>query len=371
VLLDIDMPRVGGIELCRVMRNDPRWSATPVVFLTARTEPETVHRVFAAGADDYVSKPIVGPELVTRVTNRLERVHLHRALAQTDPLTGVANRRRSEELITQLLNLAARQRQPFSLALLDLDRFKQVNDRHGHGVGDEVLRGTARLLERCFRAEDVVARWGGEEFVVGMYGMDRDDGVNRVADALELLREETFALPDGGPLRVSFSAGVAQFPMDGADLASLYRAADTALYHAKDAGRDRVLPVGWAAADPDGAAVDVALVDGDESRACRLAAALRTRGYSVRSFADPREADAALAAPHPSTRASVALLDASAPGMDVDALTRALSDRGTRVVARANEADGARAWDAGAFDCIPVDARHAAVLQRVRRALRT
>jgi PleD family two-component response regulator len=109
VILDVDMPLVNGIEMCRVMRNDPRWSATPVVFLTSSTGAETVQKVFAAGADDFVAKPIVGPELVTRITNRLERVQLHRALADTDPLTGVANRRRSEELMGQLLHLAARQ----------------------------------------------------------------------------------------------------------------------------------------------------------------------------------------------------------------------------------------------------------------------
>jgi diguanylate cyclase (GGDEF)-like protein len=85
--------------------------------------------------------------------------------------------------------------------VIDLDLFKQVNDRFGHGVGDDVLRRVARLLERSFRAEDVVARWGGEEFVIAMYGMDRDDGVQRIAELLEILRGEPFE--GGGTSRPS------------------------------------------------------------------------------------------------------------------------------------------------------------------------
>ncbi|HYH83808.1 MAG TPA: response regulator [Longimicrobium sp.] len=378
VLLDIDMPRVSGIELCRVMRNDTRWSATPVIFLTARTEAETVQRVFAEGADDYVAKPFVGPELVTRVTNRLERVQLHRALADSDPLTGVANRRRSDELMAQLVHLAVRNRQPFSLALLDLDHFKQVNDRHGHAVGDEVLRRVARLLERAFRAEDVVARWGGEEFVVGMYGMDKDDGVQRMADLLEQVRAEPFDLPGAEPLRVTFSAGIAQFPVDGADLQALYRVADATLYQAKEAGRDRVLPAGWTAERPDAAEqVDVLVVEDDHALARLLLHALETRGYGARWMEDGREAADALTGSRPRLRARVVLLDVDLPGMDGHAVLRALArDRvleRTNVIVltvRAHEAEVVQALEEGAFDHVSKPFSVPILLQRIRRAMK-
>ncbi len=378
VLLDIDMPGVSGIELCRVMRNDARWSTTPVIFLTARTEAETVQRVFAAGADDYVAKPFVGPELVTRVTNRLERVQLHRALADSDPLTGVANRRRSEEMMGQLLHLAVRQKRPFSLALLDLDHFKRVNDRYGHGMGDEVLRRVARLLERSFRAEDVVARWGGEEFVVGMFGADKEDGATRVRLVLEQLRDEPFELPGAEPLRVTFSAGVAQYPVDGGDLQALYRSADATLYQAKEAGRDRVLPAGWTEDQPTAAEqLDVLVVEDDQALARLLMHALQTRGYAARWIADGREAADALTGSRPALRARLVLLDVDLPGMDGHAVLRALArDRvleRTRVIVltvRAHEAEVVQALEEGAFDHVSKPFSVPILLQRIRRAMK-
>ncbi|HEX5724179.1 MAG TPA: response regulator [Longimicrobiaceae bacterium] len=378
VLVDVDMPHFDGIELCRVMRNDGRWSATPVVFLTTRNDAGTVQRVFAAGADDFVVKPIVGPELVGRITNRLERVRLHRALADTDPLTGVANRRRSEELMQQLLHLAMRQQQPLSLAILDLDHFKRVNDRHGHGTGDEVLRRVARLLQRSFRAEDVVSRWGGEEFVVAMFGMDKDDGVQRLAEVLDALRQESFGDLDGGELRVTFSGGVSQYPPDGADLATLHRAADAALYQAKESGRDRVLPAGWTPERPGAVeSVDVLVVEDDEALAKLLLHALETRGYRSRWISDGAEAAARLTGSRPSLRARVVLLDVDLPGMDGHVLLRTLGRERvlerTRVIVltvRSHEAEVVQTLEEGAFDHVPKPFSVPVLLQRIRRAMR-
>lgn len=241
LVLDIQMPALSGIELCQVVRNDPRWSGLPVLFLTARTDAETVHQVFACGADDYASKPVVGPELVTRLLNRLERTQLLRSWAETDALTGVANRRKSIQDLGQLLRLADRYSQPLCFALLDLDRFKQVNDLYGHAAGDTVLRRFGELLMRTFRSEDVVARWGGEEFVVGMYGMSKENGLKRLADFLENWRQQVFSGATGQQFHVSFSAGVVEYPQDGSEVQVLYRNADAALSRAKIEGRDRVL----------------------------------------------------------------------------------------------------------------------------------
>lgn len=241
LVLDIQMPDLSGIELCQVVRNDPRWSGLPVLFLTAHTDANTVHQVFASGADDYVSKPVVGPELVTRLLNRLERTQLLRSWAETDALTGVANRRKSIQDLGQLLRLADRYAQPLCFALLDLDRFKQVNDLYGHAAGDAVLRRFGELLMQTFRSEDVVARWGGEEFVVGMYGMNRENGIKRLADFLEHWRQQVFSGASGQLFHVSFSAGVVEYPQDGLEVQALYRNADAALARAKTEGRDRVV----------------------------------------------------------------------------------------------------------------------------------
>jgi diguanylate cyclase (GGDEF)-like protein len=268
-------------------------------------------------------------------------------------------------------------KKPFSLALLDLDHFKRVNDRHGHGTGDEVLRRVARLLERGFRAEDVVARWGGEEFVVGMYGMDKDDAVQRLEAVLEQLRAEPFEMAGAEPLRVSFSAGIAQFPVDGADLPALYRVADATLYQAKEAGRSRVLPAGWTPERPDPAAqVDVVVVEDDPALARLLLHALETRGYTSRWIADGREAAEALTGSRPTLRARLVLLDVDLPGMDGHAVLRMLSrDRvleRTRVIVltvRAHEAEVVQALEEGAFDHVSKPFSVPILLHRIRRAI--
>ena len=226
LMLDVDMPNLSGIELCRVVHHDPRWAEMPVLFLTAHSDSDTIRQVFAAGADDFVSKPIVGPELITRITNRLERTRLLRTLAETDALTGVANRRKFTQVLEHFFNLANRQGQPLCLAILDLDHFKQVNDRYGHAAGDEVLHRLGEVLRRAFRGEDGVARWGGEEFLVGMYGMNRDDGVQRIADILETWRQEEFCGPADERFNITFSAGVAGYPTDGGDLQTLLDCCD-------------------------------------------------------------------------------------------------------------------------------------------------
>jgi diguanylate cyclase (GGDEF)-like protein len=240
LILDINMPQVSGIELCQVVRNDSRWGGLPIVILTAYTDADSVNQVFAAGADDFVSKPIVGPELVTRIINRLERIKFLRSLAETDPLTKVANRRKSTQDLEQFLSKAQHHSQPLCLAIVDLDRFKQVNARFGHATGDVVLRRLGELL-LSLGGNDIVSRWGGDEFVIGMYGMTKQDAQHRLIEVLEALRQQEFSAPDRTKkLRVTFSAGIAQYPEDGTQVQSLYRAADTALEQAKKAGRDRV-----------------------------------------------------------------------------------------------------------------------------------
>jgi diguanylate cyclase (GGDEF)-like protein len=240
LILDVDMPGVNGPELCRVVRNDPRWSQIAVIFVTAHKDPATIEGIFQAGADDHLAKPIVEAELITRVSNRLDRVRLRRMQAEMDSLTGLARRAKSSEGLALLLSLAGRFGQPVSVAMLDLDHFKQVNDTHGHAAGDAVLRGLGERLRRDFRGDDVVGRWGGEEFIIGMYGMTREDGVRRITDTLEHFSDAVFTA-GLDTFTVSFSAGVAEYPLDGPDLGTVVKAADEALYGAKEAGRTRVL----------------------------------------------------------------------------------------------------------------------------------
>ncbi len=255
VLLDAKMPQINGLELCQVLRSAPRWHDMPVLFMSAHTDAETIHQVFSAGADDYVRKPIVAPELVARVLGWLERSRIRQLRADMDSLTGVANRQKSTQMLTRLLELAQRQGQTLCFALVDLDRFKQVNDEYGHPVGDRILRRFGECLRSTFRTEDVVGRWGGEEFIIGLYSMSRQEGTQRLRQFLQTWKQEQFNSSGSGSgsviaesskhsenstFEVTFTAGVAVYPHDGTDLQQLYRAADKALYKAKSAGRSRV-----------------------------------------------------------------------------------------------------------------------------------
>jgi len=231
---------LSGFDLCQIIRNDPQWYNLPILFLSAHTDSETVLQGFEAGADDFLHKPIVPTNLLTRVKKRLEQGKIRRQ-TELDSLTGVSNRGKSMQDITRLLRLAVRQQQPFSLAILDLDQFKLINDRYGHEIGDRVLNYFGQLLNQSFRMEDVVGRWGGEEFVVGMYGITKANGAKRLDKMLSTFREIKFTDRNGNAFQVTFSAGIAQFIQDGEDLQTLYRAADQTLYKAKTQGRNRVL----------------------------------------------------------------------------------------------------------------------------------
>ncbi len=281
VILDVDMPDITGIELCRVMRTDDRWQQTGIIFLTAHRDAPTMHSVFGAGADDMVVKPIIGPELRARVNNRIERTELHRRLAETDGLTGLANRATAERILERTATNATSRDEPMSVALIDLDHFKRVNDVHGHRSGDDVLR---RFAEVISLAEPTLAgRWGGEEFVAAFEGIGADEAVGRVIVALTALRSRDFVDGEGRPFNCSFSAGVAEFPADAADLTDLLRAVDGALYEAKSRGRAQVLSIGAlsARATPS-EPVDVVTVLEDDEQAAAILAALDGRRLAAR-----------------------------------------------------------------------------------------
>jgi diguanylate cyclase (GGDEF)-like protein len=241
LILDVEMPFLSGIELCQVVRNDPRWQEIPILSLSAHQDSQTIQTVFTVGADDYIKKPIVGAELVARVLNRLDRERYRRQVAEIDALTGVSNRRKSIKQLTRMLNLAKRQNQPFCFMILDLDYFKKINDIYGHEAGDLVLRHLGKLLNRTFRGEDVIARWGGEEFAIGLYNMTKSAGIERLQKLLHSFRQREFTNVNNRAFKVTFSAGVAQYSKDGEDLQTLYQAADIALYQAKTKGRNQVV----------------------------------------------------------------------------------------------------------------------------------
>ncbi|HEX5483297.1 MAG TPA: response regulator, partial [Terriglobia bacterium] len=377
LLLDVDMPHLSGIELCRVVRNDPRGVEIPVIFLTRRNDAGTIHRVFSAGADDFVAKPIVGPELLTRIFNRLERVRLRRSLADTDPLTGVLNRRKSAQMLSDFLELAKKHAQPFSLAILDVEHLGKINQEYGHGAGDAVMQHVGRLLQKSFRSEDILARWKGDEFIAGMYGLNRYDGIARLSELAEKIRQEGFKTPEGAEIQPVLNGGVAGYAEDGASIEALYKSAEQAAAQARAAGGGKIAPAGWL---PGGAkeakSLDATLVMRDEAQASLLLHSLESRGYCARWLPDGKTAEKMLAGSRPPLRSKVVVLDVDLPRLDGLSLLKKLAWDGILREARAivltapsvvNEAQAA--LELGAYDYVAKPFNPPVVVQHIRRAL--
>jgi diguanylate cyclase (GGDEF)-like protein/PAS domain S-box-containing protein len=182
-----------------------------------------------------------GQFVMTRTTlydlsERKQTEELIRHMAHHDPLTGLSNRTLFQQRLGQLIAHARRRNESVATMFLDLDQFNQINDSFGHAVGDMVLREISRRLSRCLREEDALARWGGDEFVVALATPDVHRASRQVAEAmLEELCEPVFA--EKHELHLSGSIGISLYPTDGEDVQTLLRAADTAMYHAKEKGR--------------------------------------------------------------------------------------------------------------------------------------
>jgi diguanylate cyclase (GGDEF)-like protein len=230
LILDIKMPDISGFELCQIVRNDTHWSELPIIFLTAHTDAETVNQVFTLGADDFVSKPIVGPELITRIINRLDRIRTLHRLAGIDPLTGVSNRHRATQELDKLLCLAKRHQQPLCFAILNFEQFNQTGDRAKQAARDATLQQIGQLLLKLFHREDIVARWSDQKFIIGVYGMTYTAGVQKLNQFIQKLQQQTSVAPNSIPSQITPKVGIVEYPKHGEDLRSLYHAANIALH---------------------------------------------------------------------------------------------------------------------------------------------
>ncbi|MDD5305965.1 MAG: response regulator [Deltaproteobacteria bacterium] len=240
LLLDVVMPFVSGLDVCRMLRSTSAHRELPILFLTAETSVESRVACFEAGGDDYIEKPVVREELLARIEVRMDRQRLFRQRADRDALTGLFSRRAFVESLNARLSDAGRRERPVAVCLIDIDHFKSINDSFGHLAGDRVLAALGRLFSSRFRANDVRGRWGGEEFVMALDGEEPDTARMILNQVLAEFRRMVFEGDHGESFTVSFSGGVASFPRDGKSIDGLLRVADTHLYEAKNLGRSRI-----------------------------------------------------------------------------------------------------------------------------------
>ncbi|MBZ5619258.1 MAG: diguanylate cyclase [Acidobacteriia bacterium] len=249
-ILDWMMPGMDGVEVCRRVRAAGREPYIYILLLTARTESQDLVEGMDAGADDYLTKPFNAHELRVRLRAGRRILDLQEQLLQArealreqathDSLTGLLNRASILETLHNELSRARRESQPVALLIVDLDRFKLVNDTYGHLAGDSVLREAARRMKSAVRRYDAVGRYGGEEFLIVLPGCEGDTAHVQA----ERIREAVAAGPfvaGTHPVAVTCSIGVScRTHPSVSETDPLIREADLALYLAKDRGRNRV-----------------------------------------------------------------------------------------------------------------------------------
>lgn len=239
ILMDIYLAESRGDELARVIRQMGQYASIPIVFLSAETDLDRQLSAMDLGGDEFLTKPIRRPQLVKAVSTRVARYRELQAMINQDSLTGLSNHGQLLKQLGSEVMRAQRSRSTLSFAMIDVDHFKDVNDRYGHPAGDVVLKNLSRLLRQRLRQADAVGRYGGEEFAVVLPDTDAPTAMR----LLDELRQDFAAMKHtvrDGSICVTFSAGIScvSSTFNAADMVT---AADRALYQAKGEGRNRVV----------------------------------------------------------------------------------------------------------------------------------
>ncbi|MCB1383036.1 MAG: PleD family two-component system response regulator [Notoacmeibacter sp.] len=239
------------LRLCSHLRSIDFTRFTPIILVAEADEEEVVTRGLELGVNDYVTRPVEPQEFKARLATQVRRKRYNDSLrasvaqtiemAVTDPLTGMHNRRYLDSHLERLFERARSRGRPLSVMMTDLDRFKSVNDTHGHDAGDEVIREFARRVRRHVRGADLACRYGGEEFAIIMPDTPADIA-HRVAERLRAQIEgEAFDAGQGRILDVTVSIGVATISGADTNASAILKRADEALYEAKKTGRNKVV----------------------------------------------------------------------------------------------------------------------------------
>ncbi len=239
VLVDVYMPECTGQELAAVIRQFPEYLSLPIVYLSSETDRQKQFSAMQVGVEGFITKPVVPEELVAAVALRAERMRALHSLMVRDSLTGLYNHTATTELIENALAQAKRKQESLCMVMLDLDHFKSVNDTYGHVAGDQVLLALSRILRHRLRSNDIVGRYGGEEFAILL----KDVTPELAKELIEELRQDFAKIRFSSGSKefyCTFSAGISRYPAY-VRAEDLRIAADKALYLAKSKGRNQVV----------------------------------------------------------------------------------------------------------------------------------
>ena len=252
ILLDIVMPEMNGYEVCKKLKADEKTKNIPVIFLTAKTDEQSIERAYDVGGIDYIVKPFKPKELLARVNTQLYMQKLIndlkkskeklKLLTLTDPMTKLYNRRYFSSISKDILNLAKRNKEHIAVLMIDIDRFKDINDTYGHYFGDEVIISLADEFKKQKRESDVVFRFGGEEFLILLPNTDIK-GAKILAEKIRIaIENKILHFPNKKDLKYTISIGISASKLSNKqeDIQEIINRADKALYKAKKDGRNKV-----------------------------------------------------------------------------------------------------------------------------------
>ncbi|WP_108978425.1 diguanylate cyclase [Leptospira ryugenii] len=245
VLMDWSLPDGEGIDLIKELMDSSPSGWLPIIMITSHQESSKVKEAFEAGATDFMRKPADEIELLARIYGALRIKGLQELLLETsirDPLTNLYNRRYMDDRVTQEFFRCKRHGHPFSICLLDIDHFKHVNDTYGHDMGDSVLRCIATILKNHLRQTDVVARYGGEEYLILLPETNLQNALLVMEKIRNLVASHKQVTEDNREFFITFSGGISGGQIQTNDSVFQYmREADRLLYVAKESGRNKVL----------------------------------------------------------------------------------------------------------------------------------
>lgn len=244
ILLDILMPNLNGFEICHLLKSKSQTKDIPVIFITAKTDEDSIEKAYEEGGIDYISKPFKPKELLAKIKRELKLQALQKELAllaSTDSMTKLYNRRYFSKISAHIFDLAQRNKQNLSIITIDIDKFKNINDTYGHSIGDDVIIALANQLISQQRKSDICCRFGGEEFLILLPNTPLEGAKNVAMKLKNDVQNMRVSLNPEKTISFTISLGVTQINVEETNgIESALKRADNALYEAKTNGRNKV-----------------------------------------------------------------------------------------------------------------------------------